>query len=197
MRRTLLLFLFSLLYLSSSAVEKDTLSFGLSWNKRSKDSFNGEIYLIGRNLLAKSWDTKAGLVVRNYSLNFDGVSNLQSSSIGLNVEQTYLPFKKFLFVGIKFDLSADWLHQISRNKITTERGYKMPLIYYDFTLYLEAGLNIQVTKGLNLRVWVMQGVEDRGLNNNTLSNRLLGNDFISDDSNHYPRQFNIGIDFRL
>jgi hypothetical protein len=197
MKRTLLLLLFSLLYLSSSAIEKDSLSFGLSWNHRSKDRFNGEIYVIGRSVLFKSWDSKAGLVLRNYFLNFDGISNLEASSIGVNFEETVFPFKKLLFLGLRFDLSADCLSPRSKDKIRTEREYTMPLLYYNFILNLVAGVNLKITTGLNLRLWVLQGVEDRGLNNKSLSSVLNGTNIIRDNKNHYPTQFNIGIDFRL
>lgn len=192
-----MLLLFSLLYLSSSALEIDSLSLGLSWNHRSKDRINGEIYLITRSLLFKSWDSKAGLVFRNYSLNFDGVSNLEASSIGVNFEETGFPFKKLLFLGLRLDLSADCLSRMSKDKISTERGYRMPLLYYNFMISLEAGINVKITKGLDLRFWVLQGVEDRGLNNKTLSVALNGTEVIRDNKNHYPTQFNIGIDFRL
>jgi hypothetical protein len=197
MKRTLILLLFSLLYLSSSAIEKDSLSFGLSWNHRSKDRINGEIYVIGRSVLFKSWDSKAGLVFRNYSLNFDEVSNLEASSIGVNFEETVFPFKKVLFLGLRIDLSADWLSHMSKDNIMAEREYRMPLLYYNGILSLVAGVNLKITRALDLRLWVLQGVEDRGLNNKSLSTVLNGTDIIRDNKNHYPTQFNIGIDFRL
>jgi hypothetical protein len=197
MKRSITLFLVSFLYLSSSAIEKDSLSIGISWNRRSEDRINGEIYVIGRSLLLSSWDSKAGLVFRNYSLNFDGVKNLEATSIGVNFEETVLPFKKLLFLGLRFDLSADWLSQRSNDKIWTERDYRMPILYYNSILSLVAGVNLKITRGLNLRLLVLQGVEDRGLNNKSISTVLNGKDIIRDNINHYPTQFNIGIDFRL
>jgi hypothetical protein len=197
MKRALMLLLFSFLYLSSSAIEIDSLSFGLSWNHRSKDRINGEIYVIRRNLLCNSWDSKAGLVFRNYSLDFDGVTNLEASSIGVNFEETVFPFKKFLFLGLRFDLSADLLSQMSKDKIDAQRGYIMPLIYYNSILSLLAGVNLEIISGLNLRLWVLQGVEDRGINNKSLSTSLNGTNIIRDNKNHYPNQLNLGIDFRF
>jgi hypothetical protein len=197
MKRTLLLFLFSLLYLSLSAIEKDSLSVGLSWNHRAYDRINGEIYVIGRGALFKSWDSKAGLVFRHYSLDFDGVSNLEASSVGVNFEETIYPFKKLLFLGLRLDLSADCLSSGSKDKISTEKGYTMPLLYYNFILNLVAGVNIKMTPKLNLRLRVLQGVEDRGLNNKSVSSVLNGTNIIRDNKNRYPTQFNIGIDFRL
>lgn len=203
-KRTFIVLLFSFLYLSSSAIEKDSLSFGLSWNHRVKDRINGEIYVIGRKVfdidminLSIHNSSKAGLVFRNYSLNFDGVSNLDAYSIGVSFEETIFPFKKLLFLGLRLDLSADWLSGVSKDKITAERYYTMPLLYYNAIISLVAGVNLKITRGLDLRLWVLQGVEDRGINNKSLFTAKDEADVIRDNVNHYPTQFNIGIDFRF
>lgn len=198
MKRILLLVPFILLCLSSSAIEKDSLSVGLSWNFRSKYMINGEIYLLFREVLFRSSDSKIGINVRNYSLHFDGVHNLQASSIGFAAEETVYPFKKFLFLGIRFDLSADWLSQASKDKIESERQYEMPLLYYNFIGYLEAGVNLELIKGCNLKLSVMPGVEDRGITNEFLHIGVSNvTNVVREDKNNYLIQINLSIEFKL
>jgi hypothetical protein len=198
MKRILLLMSFILLNLSSSAIEKDSLSLGLSWNYRTKYMKNGEIYLLFREALFRSSDSRIGINFRNYSLNFDGVHNLQASSIGLGAEESVYLYKKILFLGIRFDLSGDWLSRASKDKIELERQYEMPLLYYNFTGYLEAGVNLELIKGCNLKLSVMPGVEDRGITNELphlgVSNQT---NIVREGKNNYLIQINLSIEFKL
>ena len=198
MKRILLLLPFILICLSSSAIEKDSLSVGLGWNFRSKYQLNGEIYLSLRNLLFRSSDSKIGINVRNYSLHFDGVNYLQASSIGIAAEETFYPFKKFLFLGIRFDLSADWLSRASKDKIKAERQYGMPLLYYNFIGYLEAGVNLELFKGCNFKLAVMPGVEDRGITNEFPHiGASTQTNIVREDKNNYLVQINFSLEFKF
>jgi hypothetical protein len=188
-----------LICFSLSGIEKDSLSVGLSWNHRSKYMINGEIYLLLRGeILSIPSDFKTGVTIRNYSLHFDGVENLQASSVGLVGEQTIYPFKKILFLGYRFDISADWLSQASKDKIKSERQYEMPLCYYNFLGYLEAGVNLKLINRFNLKLSVMPGVEDRGITNSFLiTGTSNGTNVIKEDKNNYFIQFNLSIEFKL
>jgi len=199
MKKVFLLLSFLITCLSLSAIEKDSLSVGISWNHRSQYIINGEIYLLLRGeLFSRPSDIKTGIAIRNYSLQFDGVQNLQASSIGLTLGKTIYPFKKILFLGFRFDISADWLSLASKDKIKSERLYEMPLCYYNAIGYLEAGVNLKLMNSCNLKLSVMPGVEDRGITNRFLITGVSnGTDVVKEEKNNYLIQFNLSIEIKL
>jgi hypothetical protein len=188
----------ALLCLPSSGIEKDSLSLGLGWNYRSYNIINGEVYLLFRESLFRSSDSKTGINVRKYSLNFDGVRNLQASSVGLTGEQIFYPFKKILFLGIRFDLSADWLSRSSKYKIESERNYTMPNFYYNFIGYIDAGVNLKLHDRYNIKLSVLPGVEDRGITNELFhigaSNQT---NVVRESKNNFVFQVNLSVEFKL
>jgi hypothetical protein len=93
MKRLILILMLCTFSFPLLALTIDDLSLGAGCGYESSGSIIGEFYVQSSDILfKKSADFRVGISNRTYKLDFDGVSNLESQSIGLFCDVVIFPF---------------------------------------------------------------------------------------------------------
>ncbi|WP_257670024.1 hypothetical protein [Parapedobacter tibetensis] len=143
------------------ATAQRRMSVGLSGNYGSYNRFGGEIYVRKPiSLIRKDAEFKAGIVTRNYPLSFDGVENLEATSLGIFGDAAIYPFPdNGLFTGIRLEvLDFNWLATSSSAEIERQREYDMPPFFLGASAFFQAGYCFAVSEGFALRLYGQPGV---------------------------------------
>src|SRR3546814_6872860 len=118
---------FNFLSFGLFAQTTDILSVGFTANYTNESAFGGELlFKKGIRLFRQEAEIKAGIGNRSYSFGFDGVQNLQASSVGLFGDLAIYPFNQNgFFVGVRLEpINLNWLAAGSMSRFENEKGYR-------------------------------------------------------------------------
>ena len=187
------------------ATVKDTLSAGLSANYTNENVFGGELFLKrGIRLFRQQAEIKAGIGNRSYAFGFDGVENLQASSVGLFGDLAIYPFHQDgFFVGIRLEpLNLNWLTEGSMVRFENGRGYRPSSIYSGACALFQLGYRFRFSDRFRLRLYGQPGVQQfRISNGNTTFGDYIdtqeGDGVIVENQYRFIYNVNLGIEVRL
>ena len=204
MRRYFLVLIMIMLGSQLHAGILDSLSIGLGGGYDSYNTLRGEIYLKSDiKLFNRKSEIKAGLNNRSYQLEFDGVKNLNSQSVGFFGDIAIYPFNKGLFTGLRWELiNFNWLTSDSKTKVENEKNYSPTSLYTGTCMFFQIGYNLQLSDKIGLKLYGQPGFQQFKITNGSSSSGSYTqgsstNDLISEDHYEFIYNINISFEFRI
>lgn len=196
---------FHFLSLAVFAQTPDIFSVGLNANYTNESAFCGELFLKkGIRLFRQQAEIKAGIGNRSYSFTFDGVQDLQASSVGLFGDLVIYPFNQDgFFVGIRLEpINLNWLSAASMSRFENDRGYRPSSLYSGACAFFQVGYRIRVSDRFRLRLYGQPGVQQFSISNGdtTFGDYVDGDPtegFISESQYKFIYNVNLGVEIRL
>ena len=201
MKRFLLVLSLILLTSNLHAGIFDSLSIGLGGGYSSYNTFRGELYLKSDlKLFKRNTELKFGMNNRSYQLTFDGVSDLNASSVGIFGDIAIYPFNKGFFAGLRWELiNFNWLSDTSKTKIETERSYTPTSLYTGTCMFFQLGYKFGISEIFGIKLYGQPGFQQFKISNGSLSSGSYvqnpSNDLIVED--HYKFIYNVNLSIEI
>lgn len=176
---------------------RDSISIGVSGTLGNYSSLGGEIFFkTNISLFKQPTELKIGLNYRSSELELDGVSGLESRSIGVFGDLIWFPLRDVgLFTGIRWEaLNLNWLSDESRQKYEQDTGRTFPVLYSGTAAFVQIGYQAIFGDVLRLRLYGQPGFQQfKAAPTDANTNQLQA------PVNHYRFIYNVnlGIEFRI
>ena len=108
---------------------------------------------------------KIGFAYHSFTTDFESFKDLNVAGLGLFLEATIYPFRKYLFTGIRVEFNTNWYtndYQIQQLKTTYEHP---PYSILGISPYGIVGVDIPIVSRVNFRVYAMPGVRFYNVSN--------------------------------
>ena len=135
-------------------------SIGTSTGYTNYQTFTGEgFFQVNLNFGGRPFEPKIGMSYHKFTTQLDFLDNLEMESVGMFVEATINPFRKYFFTGIRVELlNFNWFTDKSRLRLNEVSIYPTD-ISLGTSFYGVLGFNIPVWERVNFRIYGMPGVQ--------------------------------------
>lgn len=204
MKKSLLILITFLLTSPLFAGITDSLSVGFAGGYGHYNTFRGEFYFKSDiRFFNRKSELKAGLGTNSYQLNFDNVSGLNASSIGVFGDLVIYPFNKVLFTGIRWELvNFNWLTDESISKIEDERTYSPTSLYTGTSMFFQIGCQFKLSEKVGIKLYAQPGFQYFSISNGsssigTTSTTDSPEDLIIEEHYEFIYNVNLSFEFRI
>jgi len=204
MKRIFLILMLCTLSFPLLALTIDDLSLGVGCGYESTGSLKGEFYVQSSdNLFKKNADFRVGISNRTYKLDFDGVSNLESHSIGLFCDAVIYPFDNGFYGGLRWEMiNFNWLTADSKTQFENARSYTPSSLYTGTCMFFQIGYKMHLSDKCGFRLYAQPGFQQFRISNGTTSignysGGSSSNNLITEDHYEFIFNINMSIDFRI
>ncbi len=144
------------------------------------------------------FEPKAGLAYHAYTVSLGGVEQLKAGSIGLFMEGTVYPFRKYFYVGVRWELfNVNWFTNDAVTKLNNI-STKVPSSFLGTNFYGIAGIDLPLTKSISFRAYGMPGIQVYSISNWQWSSGKIDVDMNSGSSRtQFVFQMNVGIAVKI
>jgi len=144
---------------------------------------------------------KIGLTYHAFTTDFDVFKDLEVAGLGLFLEATVYPLRKYLFTGIRMEINTNWY--TNNNQITQLKSTYADPPYSIVGINPSAivGIDIPIVRGVNFRVYAIPGVRFYNISNTkwhistdgVLHNDTTKGDKISESYTTFANQINAAL----
>jgi len=198
MKRLLLTCLFSTVITLLWAKGFESFSVGGSVGYSNHSTIGGEGF--AQMMLMKGkpvrFGIKAGFTYSPFEAQFQGVKNLKTESVGFFAEGDFYPFRKYLFLGVRWELiNVNWFTNDALQMLESDNS---SIIFTGTCLYGVLGVSIPVWRNIYTNIYAMPGIQQYRVSDGSFSS---GNYVIdgTEQENHvqFSGRLLVGISVKL